>query len=63
MLHQISYETFCRFGALRNRLLSKLWCTRCGTYHYYADEGQLVYPSGPLQGPKPKPSKNDEKDR
>ena len=47
----ISHETFCRFGAIRNPLLSQRWCDRCKEIHYYAREGQLVYPTGPMPSP------------
>ena len=55
-LEQISYETFCRFGAIRNRLLSQRWCNRCKRMHYYSQEGQLVYPSVPHVSPGQRPA-------
>ncbi len=41
--HWITYETYCRFGALRNPALLRRWCDRCRDNHYYARDGvQLV---------------------
>lgn len=49
--YEISYEKYCMFGALRNRLLFRRWCQQCKKDHYYAREGELYYPQGPESSP------------